>query len=89
MSIRPRLIYFKGCPNAEIATRRLTEAGIAFDPIVQDELPLHSPYHAFTSPTLLLGESLVFGERVAQGASGCTRDIPTAAELRVVFTRFT
>lgn len=77
-----KLVYFEGCPNAKLAETRLKEAGIEFDRICQDSLAQDSPYKSYSSPTLLMGEAIVFG--AATGTDGgCSLDLPDVPSLKI------
>lgn len=65
-----KLIYFQGCPNADQAREILAQSGRAFQEVRQDDLPENDPLRRFTSPTILLGEKIVFG--MASGDAGCS-----------------
>ena len=54
-----KLIYFEGCPNADNARAILAQSGRAFEEVPQDDLPENDSLRAYTSPTILLGESVV------------------------------
>ncbi len=76
-----KLVYFEGCPNAKLAETRLNQAGIEFERICQDSLAQDSPYKKYSSPTLLLGEAIVFG--AATGTDGgCSLDLPDVPTLK-------
>lgn len=77
----PKLIYFRGCPNAQITQTRLEQAGIEFEKICQDELPDNSPYRRYSSPTLLLDDEIVFGTGTGNDG-GCSLDLPAVTELK-------
>ncbi len=64
------LITFKGCPNAARARELLAAAGRPYTEVVQDDLPPGHPQRAYTSPTILQGERIVYG--AASGEEGCS-----------------
>lgn len=66
------LVYFAGCPNAERARAILQQSGQPFREVCQDTLPAGHPYWSYASPSILLGERLVFGEKTGEGAGGCS-----------------
>jgi hypothetical protein len=79
----PVLIYFDGCPNADEAKRRLRDADIDFVEERQDSLPKDHPHLNYSSPTLLLGEQVIFGAVTSAGGSGgCSLELPEAYEIR-------
>jgi len=80
---KPVLIYFEGCPNAEAAKSRLRDAHLDFIEESQDSLPEGHPHLNYTSPTLLLGEQIIFGSKTnADSARGCSLDLPSSDEIR-------
>ena len=76
------LITFAGCPNAERARTLLREIGVAFDDVVQDDLPPNHPNRSFSSPSILLGDEVISGSKLDAGGSGCSFGLPSAQELR-------
>ena len=64
------LIYFEGCPNAGKARTLLESAGKPFREICQDDLADGHPHKAYTSPSILLGNKVVFG--MSSDEAGCT-----------------
>jgi hypothetical protein len=76
------LIYFDGCPNEERVRRNLLAAGYSFKTVRQDDLPSGHPFKAYSSPTILDGEKVVFGTSTASGEGGCSLEIPSVSELR-------
>jgi hypothetical protein len=77
-----KLVFFQGCPNAERARVELGKAGLNFMLVEQGELEAGHPLLSYTSPSLLIGDSLIFGSRTSNGGSaGCTLQIPRAEEL--------
>ena len=81
-SLKPVLVYFTGCPNASEAQLRLRNAGLDFDEEDQNVLPRGHAHLKFTSPTLLLGEKIVFGSTSDSEEGGCSLDLPEASEIR-------
>lgn len=81
-SSKPILIYFEGCPNAAEAKRRLQDARIDFLDEKQDSLPKGHPHLDYSSPTLLVGDQIIFGAKTTGGgASGCSLDLPESNEI--------
>ncbi len=74
------LVYFRGCPNAEIAMELLKDVGIEYTIACQDDLPPGHELREYSSPTLLENGEVVFGGRNA-GAEVCTLGIPSEREL--------
>ena len=67
-----KLLYHLECPNAAKAIEALKNARVAFEAVVQDRLPLNDPLRLFSSPSILVDDTLVFGA-ASTGASGaCT-----------------
>ena len=64
------LIYFEGCPNAAKARSLLEAVGKPFQEVRQDDLPDGHPHKAYTSPSILLGERVVFG--MSSDETGCS-----------------
>jgi hypothetical protein len=82
-SSKPILIYFDGCPNADKTKRRLRDAHIDFVDQKQDSLPNGHAHLNYSSPTLLLGDQIIFGETTTEGgAGGCSLDLPESEEIR-------
>lgn len=76
-----RLVYFDGCPNAEAVRAALRNAGHPWDEVRQDDLPDGDPLHGYTSPTVLLGQDVLFGIATSDGQSGCSVQPLEPAEL--------
>jgi hypothetical protein len=64
------LITFEGCPNAARAREVLRAAGRTWREVRQDDLPPGHPQRAYTSPTILDGERVVYG--ATSGEAGCS-----------------
>lgn len=64
------LITFRDCPNADAARDVLRRSGRGFHEVLQDDLPAGHPLRAYTSPTVLEGERVLYG-MAAEGA-GCS-----------------
>lgn len=67
-----KLIYFQGCPNAEHARAVLLTSGVEFEVIKQDDLPENNEYKSYSSPTILKDNEIIFGQKLASGASACS-----------------
>lgn len=76
------LITFKDCPNAAKTRELLREIGAVFVDVAQDTLSTHHPLRAYSSPTVLWGDVVVFGSPLDAGTSGCSLGLPSAPELR-------
>lgn len=78
-----KLIYFEGCPNVARVRNNLQTAGYRFDEIKQDPLPEGHPYKNYTSPTILKGDTLVFGTLTGSGRPGCSLEaLPSVEALK-------
>jgi hypothetical protein len=64
------LVTFLGCPNAARARELLRRSGRGFREVSQDDLPPGHPLRGYTSPSILAGERLIFGQ--ASGEAGCS-----------------
>ena len=67
-----KLIYFDGCPNSKNARAVLLSCGVEFDVIKQDDLNDNDEMRNYSSPTILLDNELLFGEKLSPGASACS-----------------
>lgn len=67
-----KIIYFEGCPNAKHARAILLSSGVEFETVKQDDLEENNNLRDFSSPTILYGNEVVFGEKLLQGASACS-----------------
>jgi hypothetical protein len=66
MSIKIQLIYFEGCPNFQRAKEGLLSAGYEDVELVrQDELPEDSAFKGYSSPTILVGDQVIFGSKTS------------------------
>ena len=70
-----KLVYFKGCPNQVPAKLLLKDIGIEFESICQDDLVSSDPLKAYSSPTLLNGDHIIFGSKSTGGA--CSMPLPS------------
>ncbi|MBC7693572.1 MAG: hypothetical protein H7222_17535 [Methylotenera sp.] len=66
------LITFKDCPNAAPVRSALLLAAIPFNDVDQDTLEEHHALKNYTSPSILLGDQLIHGQKTDQGQPGCT-----------------
>ena len=66
------LIYFKDCPNIPVARKAITEAGHVFEEFAQEDLAEDHPYKKYSSPTILNGEQIVIGSKLASAGGGCS-----------------
>ena len=78
-----QLIYFQGCPNAMPMKEKLTQAGAGqIDEFIQGELPVGHPYIGYSSPTVLLGEQVLFGAKTDADQGGCSLSLPNLGEVK-------
>jgi hypothetical protein len=75
-----KLIYFGTCPNAKRARAHLILSEQPFEEINQDKLAHGELMRSYSSPSILLGETLLFGSVVGDGG-GCTLEIPSSEEI--------
>jgi hypothetical protein len=69
-----RVIYFKGCPRAEVAMRAVESAGIiGAEYVVQDELSADDPLLRFSSPSILAGDEVIYGG-FHDGSGACSSE---------------
>ncbi len=80
--MKVKVIYFKGCPNAAKVEKNLKEIGVEFTMINQDDLPTHDALRRYSSPTILLGDEIVFGARTDSGGGGCSLGVPSVEDIR-------
>ncbi|MAF76681.1 MAG: hypothetical protein CME60_00865 [Halobacteriovoraceae bacterium] len=69
-----KFIYFEGCPNANKVRNILCDLGIKFEVIEQTSLPEGNPNKAYSSPTILKENEVIFGSEAEGG--GCSLNIP-------------
>lgn len=80
-----KLIYFKGCPNAQPAQDLLTEVGIVYQTICQDQLDESDEFRNYSSPTLLKNDQIIFGTHATGG--GCSMPLPSKTELLLLIQK--
>lgn len=64
------LLSFKDCPNAEKARKLLRNSGVAFQDVMQDDLPANHPYRGYTSPSILKEGKVIYG--IISNELGCS-----------------
>ncbi|MBK7842925.1 MAG: hypothetical protein IPJ71_04405 [Bdellovibrionales bacterium] len=79
-----RLVFFQGCPNAERARKLLTEIGLPYEEVRQDDLPFGDPLKGYASPTVLDGKKIIFGSKTGENSGGCSLEIPSLDQLRIL-----
>ena len=78
-----KLVYFKGCPNAEPLMEAVRDAGYAgVEEIVQDSLPDGDPLKGYSSPSLLAGGKLVFGSKLGADGGACSVEKISSGEIK-------
>lgn len=75
-----KLVYFEDCPNAKKVRANLILSEQAFKEVDQDKLPDEHPLKLYSSPSILLGETLLFGS-VVGGTGGCSLEVPSSQEI--------
>ncbi len=69
-----KLVYFEGCPNAKDARALLLTSMHDFEVIKQDDLPNNHPMREYSSPSILKGEELIYGQKIDSGSSACSAE---------------
>ncbi len=69
-----KLIYFEGCPNAKDARALLLGSMLDFEVIKQDDLSKNHPMLEYSSPSILQGEKIIYGYKIAPGSSACSAE---------------
>lgn len=86
---RIKVVYFKDCPNAAMAKHAI-EASCSeeYEEVIQDDLDPSDPNLAFSSPTILVDDQIVFGGR-QDGIRGCSigRIDPELIKERLISAR--
>ena len=77
------LITFEGCPTTPRIVALLEEMGILFDRIDQTLLPAEHPFRYYTSSTLLLNGTILFGSHI-DGKGGCSLALPSDDAIRIL-----
>lgn len=68
-----KLVYFQGCPEAKHARAALLTSGIAeFEVVLQDQLKDEDPFKSYSSPTILKGDKVIYGNKLNAGSSACS-----------------
>ncbi len=76
-----KFLFFAGCPNYELARTILVRLGAEFEEIEQTQLPEGHPYKYFSSPSIIINGSLVFGERLDDSKGGCSLGLPDEGKI--------
>lgn len=80
MASNLKLVYFEDCPNAKKARVHLILSEQDFEEVNQDKLPAGHPMKLFSSPSILWGDTLLFGSAIG-GEGGCSLEVPAADEI--------
>lgn len=84
-----KLIFFKGCPEADKVREALLKAGILdFEMIPQDDLPKGHSYLKLSSPSVISGDELIYGIRTSGELSSCTFDAINTVDEKKLVLRF-
>ena len=70
--MKVKLVYFDGCPLFKETKKILENLGTDFEIVKQDELPDHHPLRAYSSPSILKGDKLIFGSKLDENTSACS-----------------
>jgi glutaredoxin len=81
-----KLIFFRGCPLGVPTAEILRYAGVEFDEIHQDQLSKDSPFQVYSSPTILLGDKVIFGSELTKGDSTGTSEKFDAEKIIQIIT---
>ncbi|MBC76157.1 MAG: hypothetical protein CME64_09090 [Halobacteriovoraceae bacterium] len=82
-----KLIYFSGCPEAKNARAALLNAGAEkFDVVVQDKLSDDDPYRLYSSPSILKGDEILYGQKIKKNSSACSYQKLNSEKLRKKIT---
>jgi hypothetical protein len=81
MKAKLKLIYFNECPNAKNLRAHLVLSELPFEDICQDKLSSEDPLKKYSSPCILLENTIIFGSKVGEGG-GCTfEELPSSLEI--------
>lgn len=82
-----KLIYFKGCPEAKNARSALLNAGVEkFEVVVQEKLNSDDPYLLYSSPSILKGDEILYGQKLTKNTSACSYQKLDSEKLRMKIT---
>ena len=76
------LVFFRGCPNAELARQLVSDLKISCVYILQDDLSEGDPLRSYSSPSLLVGDQVVFGALTGKNSKGCSLVVPRVEEIK-------
>ena len=77
------LITFDGCPTSPRIVSMLENMKLDFDQIDQTRLPANHPFRHYSSPTLLLNGTILFGSHT-DGEGGCSLALPSDEAIRIL-----
>jgi hypothetical protein len=78
---RIQLIYFEGCPNYSVVKNLLSDIGVKYEEIEQNDLEETDPLKLFSSPSILKNGKLIFGQKIDSTKGGCTINLPDKSSL--------
>ena len=82
-----KLIYFSGCPEAKNARAALLNAGVEkFEVVVQDKLNDDDPHRHYSSPSILKGNEILYGQKLKKNTSACSYQKLDSEKLRKKIT---
>jgi len=70
-----KFVYFDGCPNADVIEGMLIKLNVDFEKIEQTALLEGNKFKQYTSPTVILGDEIIFGASADGG--GCSLNLPS------------
>ncbi len=77
-----KLIYLEQDPATQRAKQLLQQLGLNYQEVPQDGLEPSDFYLSYTSPTLLDGSRIIFGEKSGASCGAPTESLPNLDELR-------
>lgn len=85
-----RLVYFEGCPNLdEVRSTLRAMPELSVEEVNQSELPADDPLRCYSSPSILMGERIMFGAKTDSADGGCSYGKPDAAVIRALLEEST
>jgi len=79
------LIYFRACPNSDKVKETIREAGLDFKAVEQDDLDRDDPFLNYSSPSILLDGTILFGAKTDSKTGSCSIHLPSVQELSSAF----
>jgi hypothetical protein len=82
-----KLIYFEGCPKLETVKNILQSIpSVAIEEVLQDQLPVDHPLRAYSSPTVLLGDQVIYGTRIKTTQGCCSLEEAHEGKMRRILS---